>query len=225
MKKMKYLTDVILMMPLFFICFDMITAFIGIFIPAHKIPSHPFDNIELEELKDFSNMKPIINIIKSKDSNLFNETYYPLFGKYKGLKGGHKFRGCNNLFPDSCLEAREKQDKQYCPYDEDSDVLDWNTCIDYISIPEKNYTYYRNSEEKYFYSEKTRNDLNYDILSSMSISKNEKCPENKKSCGLLNQDLILCYDIEDICPINDIIINEYPEYIENNITYKTINLC
>lgn len=58
----------------------------------------------------------------------------------------------------------------------------------------------------------------------MNSSDNGKCPEGKKKCGFLYKGSMLCFNIEDECPINDIIFNENKEYVDNNITYKTIKI-
>ena len=169
-------------------------------------------------------MRPIINIIESNNSELFNETYYPLFGKYKGLKGGHKFLNCTFIFPNTCAWARNKYNYQVCPNDGKNVPLNWDTCEEF-TIPEINYTYYTlYNENKYLYSEKANNNLNYEIISKMNSSDNGKCPEGKKKCGFLYKGSMLCFNIEDECPINDIIFNENKEYVDNNITYKTIKI-
>ena len=43
----------------------------------------------------------------------------------------------------------------------------------------------------------------YENLLTNTTSK-KKCPNTKKSCGLLNKDIRLCLPIEEECPINDI---------------------
>ena len=200
----------------------MFLFFFGIFFPAFKISPHPLNDERKENLKEFYNMKPILNIIESNISNLFNESYFPLFGKYKGLNGGHAFKNCDKLFEGTCLEDKEKNEDKYCPTDEDGSKLDWKTCVDYIPIPEVNYIHYIHNNEKYYYSEKI-NKTN-EMLFKMTVKEKEKCPENTKNCGILSLGSRLCFNIEDECPINDIIINRQSEYIDNNIIYKSLKM-
>ena len=202
---------------------SVILGFVGIFYPSFKIPAHPFDSQELNELKNFYNMNPINNLIESNNSDLFNDShYYPLFGKYKGLKGGHEYQECSTFFEGTCREARQNKDYESCNSEYGPDKLDWSTCVDFIPIPEINYTFYSYKQEKYYYKEKA--EITYEKLLEMSVSEKEKCPENKKSCGFLNTGLILCYNFDEECPINDIVINSLPNYSDNEITYKAIKL-
>ena len=190
-------------------------AFIGIFYVAFNVPSHLFDQRELEELKDSYSLKPLLDIIDNK--NTTNESLLPLLGKYKGFKGGHKYKKCSTYFSDTC-KAYKDRDYIYCY--EGSSPLDKSTCVDYPTIPE---TYYINYKDKYLYAKKS-NDITYESLLKVAISKNEKCPEGQKKCGILVKNLITCYNNEDDCPINDFIINNNSEYIKDNILYKTIKI-
>ena len=56
----------------------MFLSFFGIFFSSFKISPQSFDYERKENLKEFYNMKPILNIIESNISNLFNESYFPL---------------------------------------------------------------------------------------------------------------------------------------------------
>ena len=62
------------------------------------------------------------------------------------------------------------------------------------------------------------------MLFKMTVKEKEKCPENTKNCGILSLGSRLCFNIEDECPINDIIINRQSEYIDNNIIYKSLKM-
>ena len=211
-----------------------VLAFVGIFVVAFNYPSHIFDTNELKELEDSYSLKPLMNIIDSK-SEINQLSLYPLLGKYNGFKGGHKYKRCGALFSGTCDDDKNLKDI-YCPtqisnyhdghgyeyqYDyTDYYVLDKSTCVDYPTIPETNYTYYKG---KYLYSKKFDN-MTYTSLKTKAISKNEKCPNGQKKCGILNNDLILCLNIEENCPINDIVINSLSEYYINNISYNTIEI-
>ena len=195
--------------------FPFTMAFIGIFYVAFNVPSHLFDQRELEELKDSYSLKPLLDIIDNK--NTTNESLLPLLGKYKGFKGGHRYKKCSKLFSDTC-KAYKDRDYVYCSND-DVKPLDKSICVDYPTIPE---TYYINYKDKYLYAKKS--DDTYESLLKVAISKNEKCPEGHKKCGILVKNLITCYKNEDDCPINDFIINNNSEYIKDNILYKTIKI-
>ena len=206
--------------------FPFILCFSGIFIVAFNYPSRIFDERELKELEDSYSLKPLMNIIDSK-TQINQSLLYPLLGKYNGLKGGHKYKSCNIYFSGTCDDDKYRKNI-YCTsssdnyeYD-DSDYtpLDRSTCVDYPNISETNYTYYKG---KYLYSKKFDN-MTYKTLLTKSVSKNEKCPDGQKKCGILNNDLILCLNIEENCPINDIVINSLSEYYINNISYNTIEI-
>jgi hypothetical protein len=198
-----------------------VLAFTGIFYVAYKVPSHLFEYKELEELREAFASTPLLDIIDSK--NELNQSLYPLLGKYRGLKGGHKYDKCSYLFFDTCADY-EDRDAIYCPTDRategHSKALDKSTCVDYPTVPETNYTNYKG---KNLYAQKS-DYTTYESLLKNAISKNEKCPEGHKKCGILINDLILCYRNDEDCPINDIIINNNTEYIKDNILYKTIEI-
>ena len=44
-----------------------------------------------------------------------------------------------------------------------------------------------------------------EALLNNAISENEQCSENQKKCGYLNEGMVLCYYINETCPIKDII--------------------
>ena len=211
-----------------------ILALLGLLIVAFNCPSHIFDETELKELRDSYSLKPLMNIIHSKIQTN-QSSLYPLLGKYNGFKGGHKYKRCGVLFSGACDDDKNKENI-YCPskiinyrdgygykylYDNSYYIsIDKSTCVDYPSIPETNYTYYKG---KYLYSKKYDN-MTYTSLSTKAITKNEKCPNGQKKCGILNNDLILCLNIEENCPINDIVINNFSKYYINNISYNTIEI-
>ncbi len=61
----------------------------------------------------------------------------------------------------------------------------------------------------------------YEKLLNETANKNEECPFSKKNCGFLNKEKKLCLSTDEICPINDIIINNQSTYSENGITYNS----
>ena len=197
-------------------CVFWTMAFVGIFVVAFRVSSHIFDQEELKELQDTYSSTPLMDIIESNKTN--DLSLVPLLGKYQGLKGGHKYQKCNYLFPKTC-EDYKSWENIYCSSD-DHIPLDKSTCVDYPTIPETNYTNYKN---KYLYAKKN-NDMTYEALYRDAISKNKKCPEGYKKCGILNNDLMTCFKNEDDCPINDLVINNNSEYIKDNILYKTLEI-
>ena len=196
-----------------------ILGFVGIFVCAFCIPSRLFDYIERLELLELSSLRPIMNIISLNNQSLYNGTLYPLFGKYKGFRGGHKYQYCHLNFPGSCEDDIIRGKKRTCS-GEYKDIP-MGDCINNINIPETNYSYYKG---KYLYSIKTNKTLNYQNLLKIAIPENENCGENQKKCGYLNKGLILCFNKDEQCPINDIIINNKSEYFENEINYTTIEI-
>ena len=207
---------------LFFLIFNIILSIclgvFGILFCCIAMPYKIFDDEELEELTDSYNSAPLMNITKSTIKNFYKNA---LFGGYKGFEGGHKYKKCSHLFSGTC-ESDNKYDI-YCPSGSE-DTEDWKvdkkTCVDYYEIKSFSYDFIKDS---YYYSDKLPNSMSYSVLlSNYTVEKNEKCPDEKKSCGLLSKEKKLCFPIEEECPINDIIINNQTEYSEDNIVYKSI---
>lgn len=74
----------------------------------------------------------------------------------------------------------------------------------HYSMYERGFFYYRG---KILYAK--RKSL-FDFYKDLNISKNRKCPKGKKQCGILDSlGNILCLDIYDACPLNDIKIDEH----------------
>ena len=199
---------------IFCICF----AVFGVLFCCIAMPHKIFDDKELKELTDSYNSAPLMNITKSPIKNYYKNA---LFGGYKGFEGGHKYKKCSHLFSGTC--ESDKYRDMYCPSGSD-DTEDWKvdkkTCVDYYEINSFSYDFIKDS---YYYSEKLPHSMSYSfLLSNYTVEKNEKCPDEKKSCGLLSKEKKLCFPIEEECPINDIIINNQEEYSENNIVYKSI---
>ena len=155
-----------------------------------------------------------MNITKSFDLYEY-DNYFPLFGSYKGLDGGHSYGECYDIFDGDC----KSDDSHY--YCDDGDYpLERNKCYDFHSIPAFNYSKFDN---EYYYAIKGSKDFSYEYLKNNTVKEGEKCPNNKKKCGYLMEGLILCLGINEVCPINDIIINEQTHYSYNNIEYETIS--
>ena len=98
--------------------------------------------------------------------------------------------------------------------------LFFRACIDYEKIPKTNYINYKGI---CLYALNNKSD-NYKALIKNCISSNEKLPEEKMQYAFFIKGVILCYNKGDECPINDIVFNNNPAYIDNNITYKTIKI-
>ena len=207
---------------LFFLIFNIILSIclglFGILFCCIAMPYEIFDYEEIKELEDSYFSAPLMSITKSTIKKFYKNA---LFGGYKGFEGGHKYNECSHLFSGTC-ESDNKYDI-YCPSGSD-DTEDWKvdkkTCVDYYEIKSFSYDFIKDS---YYYSDKLPDSMSYSVLlSNYTVEKNEKCPDEKKSCGLLCKEKKLCFPIEEECPINDIIINNQAEYSENNIVYKSI---
>ena len=79
-----------------------------------------------------------------------------------------------------------------------------------------NYTKFKGS---YYYSVKN---YSYEYLLNNTVKKNEKCPKNKRQCGYLRKDLIVCLRNDEECPINDIKIDAQSSYTYKTIIYENI---
>lgn len=199
-----------------FIFLTLVIPIIFYIILIFASPGHPIDDREVDELKASFNATPLLNIKNQKYSNEF-----PLFGKYKGLLGGHKYSNCLYTYDGTCKSDYGKT--IYCPnnmgQDEPQEV-DYNSCTEFPTVNAFNYNQLKG---RYFYAEKkSQEEYSYEKLKKLSVNKGEKCPENKKQCGYINEDLILCLDNSDVCPINDIIINNQTTYSVGNIKYNSI---
>jgi len=182
-------------------------------------PGYPIYEREIEELKASFSSSPLLNL---RNEKLYAQNEFPLFGKYKGLAGGHIYKNCITTFEGTCKS--DKGRTVYClstPGQEEPPEVDYNSCVD---IPTVNAFNYDHLKGVYFYGEKkSQANYSYEKLKKLSVKKGEKCPANKKQCGYLNEELILCLDNSDTCPISDIIINNQVEYSVGNIKYNKIN--
>ena len=198
-----------------------ILGFIGIFVCAFKIPSNLFDYLEKFQIINMYNSRPIMDIIVSDNELSYKNTTYPLLGKYNGINGGHKYIGCHKIFSGTCYDDIKAEKEVYCPGDEIKRKLIYEFCFNNTNIPETNYTIYKS---KYLYAEKTMRKTRYETLLPNAISENQPCPNNQKKCGLLNEGLVICYDINETCPINDIIFDNNSNHSEGNINYTSLKI-
>lgn len=198
-----------------------VLGFVGIFVCAFKIPSNLFDYLEKLQIMNMYDSRPIMNIVVSDNELSCNSTTFPLLGKYYGLNAGHKYMGCSKVFSGSCYDDIKAGKQLYCPGDKSKKVLLYEFCINNTNIPETNYTIYKS---KYLYAEKTMRKIRYETLLTNAISENEQCPNNQKKCGHLNEGLVVCYDLNEACPINDIIFDSNPNHSEGNINYTSLKI-
>jgi hypothetical protein len=196
-------------------------GFIGIFVCAFKIPSNLFDYLENLQIINMYNSRPIMDIIVSENELPYKNTTYPLLGKYNGINGGHKYLGCYRTFPGSCYDDIKSGKEVYCPGDETKTKLIYEYCTNNINIPETNYSIYKS---KFLYAEKTMRKIRYETLLTNAISENQPCPNNQKKCGYLNEGLVICYDMNETCPINDIIFDNNSIHSEGNINYTSLKI-
>jgi hypothetical protein len=66
--------------------------------------------------------------------------------------------------------------------------------------------------------------IRYETLLTNAISENQPCPNNQKKCGYLNEGLVICYDMNETCPINDIIFDNNSIHSEGNINYTSLKI-
>lgn len=201
---------------IFFIIFNMVfPVFLFLLFILLLNRRVPFDDREIEELKASYSSKPLNLLI---ELGVFFKYIPPLFGGYKGLEGGHKYSNCFYTFNSTC--ASDIGMTVHCPTtrpDEEEIEVDRSSCVDYPQIQAFNYTCFN---KMCYYAEKKSED--YETLKNYTVKEGQNCPDNKIKCGYLNDDLILCLDNKEDCPINDIIINDNPNYSDNNINYQNI---
>ena len=201
-----------------FIFFILVVPIIFYIILLAASPGYPFEDREIDELKISFNSTPLVSLSNTKGNV---GIFYPLFGKYKGLKGGHKYSNCLYTYEGACRSDYNK--RVYClssiAEDEPQEV-DYDSCIDFPEISPFNYDHLKGT---YFYAQKlSQENYSYEKLKKLSVKKDENCPENKKKCGYLSEDLVLCLNDRETCPINDIIINNLADYSDGSIKYDTI---
>ena len=202
---------------IFAVILPVILGFFGMLFTSNFMPQNIFDKKELEEFDITFKSSPLMNIIVSNTSRGFD----PLFGRYKGLEGGHKYDDCNYIFSGTCASDRNRN--VYCPSSssEDSSPLDQDTCIDFYGINAFDYT---KLKDRYYYADKKKTSFSYKDLLNSTVNKHEECPKEKQNCGYLNKESKLCLSFKEDCPINDIVINNNSTYSYNNITYKSVIL-
>ena len=200
---------------------SFILGFAGIFVCAFKIPSNLFDYLEKIQIINMYNSRPVMDIIVSDNELSYKNTTYPLLGKYNGINGGHKYIGCYKTFPGSCYDDIKSGKEVYCPGEEVKRKLIYEYCVNNTNIPETNYSLYKS---KYLYAEKTMRKIRYETLLTNAIPENQPCPNNQKKCGHLNEGLVICYDNNETCPINDIIFDSNSNHSEGNINYTSLKI-
>ena len=109
----------------------------------------------------------------------------------------------------------EEKNKSYCN-EEDIEYY----CIHVKSTGEVPYKFFKG---KRLCTSKRPNKNYFDYLKS-SVGINDNCQKGLKNCGKLDINRILCIKVEENCPINDIVYNNQSEYINNGITYNTIEI-
>ena len=202
-----------------FIFFILVIPIIFYIILIAASPGYPFEDREIEELKNSFNSTPLVSLKNAKDY-VGNE--FPLFGNYKGLKGGHKYSNCLYTYEGTCNSYKGR--RVYClsgmMTEDEPQEVDYDSCIDFPQINPFNYDHLKGT---YFYAQKLSQDkYSYEKLKKLSVKKGENCEKDKKKCGYLNEDLVLCLNDGETCPINDIIINNLTDYSDGNIKYNKI---
>ena len=195
-------------------CYGILT----VILMAVLIPYNIFSNDELEEIENNYSSRPLLKI---RNYSYYHGDSQPLFGSYKGFKGGHKYKNCDYLFSGTCADYKNKE--VYCPSKSSQKKktkkkkVDKEHCVDYTEI--KSFPYIELRDNFYYYTKMSKT---YEKLLNETVNKNEECPFSKKNCGFLNKEKKLCLSTDEICPINDIIINNQSTYSENGITYNSI---
>jgi hypothetical protein len=128
---------------------------------------YPFDDREIEELKTSFNATPLVFLKNVKD-NVRNE--FPLFGEYKGLKGGHKYSNCIYTYKGTCSSDYGK--RVYCLSNiAENEEVDYDSCIEFPQVDPFNYDHLKGI---YFYAEKLSQDnYTYEQLKKLSVKKDE----------------------------------------------------
>ena len=202
---MKCTTKAIIMT--FFIIFNIALPWLFAFILFISYPGSPCNYRDIEEVKSLENLSPLLSLRKKYNT--------PLFGGNQPLIHAHD--NYSNHFIDEF--SSDKEDNKIKYYQKDKKNLNYNTYVDDSSI--KIFSFYP-IQNLYFYTNKKGQEYSYNKLINYTVKEGENCPNNKKQCGYLTEDSILCLNDTDICPINDIIINNQSTFSVDNITYNHI---
>jgi len=197
-----------------FVIFNIALPWVLAFLVSIIQPVNPVDIREIEELRNLEKLTPLVKIISSRKIKT-NENIYNLFGGYKLYM--HAYNNCSYNFIYTCNSDREDNKIEYCPNDKKK--LNYSTCV---NDPNIKWFIYRPIGNLYFYAEKKSKEYSFTKLAKYTVKKGENCPIDKKQCGYLTEDSILCLNNTDICPINDIIINNQSTFSIDNITYNHI---
>ena len=150
-----------------------------------------------KEIENSINGKPIISFNFKSSCSSEEEILY--FGEWDGAKEGCKCQNSINPYPCSLI----------------------NITIGCTNIQSIYPIKYSKINSKYICI-KRYNTTYRDLLKlNQTISKNEKCPSNYKSCGIIDTlERQLCFKIDEKCPITSLFFKN--EYFSNNIDNSQI---
>ena len=143
-------------------------------------PGYPIYDREIKELKTSFNATPLLNLRNEKQ---YTENEFPLFGKYKGLAGGHKYRNCYYTFEDTCNAY--KHSTIYCPGslgEDEPEEVDYNSCIDIPTVYAFNYDHLKGI---YFYGEKkSQTKYSYEKLKNFPLKRVKNVHQTKSNVDI-----------------------------------------
>ena len=147
---------------------------------------------------------PIMEILF--DNQCDNDNTSNLLGYYYGFDSGF-------IFNDKSYSKENKE--KTCKGEKDK-------CINFNSQPEIPYNIFKG--KKLCTSKRPKK--NYFDYVKYSVGQYYDCPIGMKACGKLDIKRNLCINNSESCPINDIIYNNQPEYIDDyyGITYYSIKI-
>ena len=180
-------------------------SFSGIFFISYNIKRYEHIEIpsyKIETIQHNLESTPIFDILS--DDKCENNNTSNILGYFYGFDSG--FINFGTFYPGDTR-------KEYCN-------KSYSDCI-YIKSQEE--IQYKSFKGRRLCTSKRPNKNYFDYFKS-SVGFNENCKKGFKICGKLDVNRFLCIKEDDNCPINDIIYNNFSEYINNGIMYHTIEI-
>ena len=164
--------------------------------------SKPIPVYKLNVIQHNLESTPIIDIISGEQCK--SDDTSNILGYYYGFDSGFKYK-----------------DKSYSE-DYRKEICYWSPskCITINAQRQILYNYFK---KKGLCTSK-RPDKNYFDYIDSSVDRSEGCPKSTRKCGRLDNNRNLCIKTSETCPINDIVYNNQQIYINDSITYKTIQI-
>ena len=168
---------------------------------AQYYESNPIPHYKLNVIQHNLESTPIIDIISGEQCE--NGDISNILGYYYGFDSGFIYE--NKYYSEDYRKSK-------CKWKSDC-----TTIKAHRQVP---FNYFKNQR---LCASKRPNKNYFDYIDS-SVDSYGNCPKDTRKCGRLDKYRNLCINTSEKCPINDIVYNNDPIYVDGSITYKTVQI-